>query len=61
MMRRLVYDRTGTRLIREEEAEPECGHDFCDRCGDCLACYAEDECWHSGEPGGEHMWVVTEE
>lgn len=31
-----------------------CGADFCEACGDCLACYAEDECLES--PDGEHQW-----
>lgn len=39
-----IYDHTGTKLIRTEEATPKCGEDFCDACGDCLVCYAEDGC-----------------
>jgi hypothetical protein len=38
--------------------EPECGEDFCDRCGDCLACYG-DGCYTGGDdpdPRG-HFWV----
>lgn len=34
-------------------ARPYCGEDFCDSCGDCLHCYADDYC-----PDGSHMWVV---
>lgn len=37
----------------EEEREPVCGEDFCDRCGDCLACYGEDECF--SKKG--HLWI----
>lgn len=37
------------------EADPRCGEDFCDRCGDCLHCYVEDAC---GGDGGDHIWVV---
>lgn len=32
--------------------EPECGKDFCQRCGDCLYCYGSDPCLH----GDEHIW-----
>lgn len=34
-------------------AEPICGTDFCDGCGDCLSCYDCDPC-----PDGMHTWVV---
>lgn len=43
-------------LLRVEEATPECGEDFCDRCGDCLDCYGSDPCAN----GGEHFWVEYE-
>lgn len=34
-----------------------CGADFCDRCGDCLACYGSDSCY--GTDGyDEHTFVV---
>lgn len=52
-MKRSVFDKQGMECLREEEAEPVCGEDFCDSCGDCLACYWEDSC-----RGGEHFWVV---
>ena len=39
-----------------EEAEPECGEDFCDSCGDCLHCYGGDPCLESSD--GEHFWVA---
>jgi hypothetical protein len=35
---------------------PVCGEDFCDTCGDCLACFGEDKCLF--EPDGRHIWVV---
>ena len=38
------------------EAEPLCGVDFCDYCGDCLSCYMSDPC-----PDGAHLWVVYED
>ena len=46
-------------LLRVEEAEPECGEDFCDRCGDCLHCYGGDPCYGI-DAEGEHYWVVYE-
>jgi len=36
------------------EAEPICGKDFCDRCGECLYCYGDDECGMCGD----HAWCV---
>lgn len=54
-MIRKVYAADGT-FVREEDAEPECGEDFCDECGDCLHCYGGDSCT---EEGG-HRWVVCE-
>ena len=38
---------------------PECGLDFCDACGDCLACYGDDPC--TGADDGVHMWVYRDE
>ena len=37
------------------DCKPSCGVDFCDACGDCLACYGEDKCSMSGD--GCHIWV----
>lgn len=54
-MTRYIYDATGTVLIGTEEAEPDCGLDFCERCGDCLDCYGGDECLESKD--GQHLWV----
>ena len=51
-MTRHVYDQRGETLIRKEEADPTCGKDFCDRCGDCLACFG---C--GCIEGGECFWV----
>lgn len=53
-MRREVYDSTGMHLLRTEDAEPVCGQDFCDTCGECLACYGADPCYGYGE----HRWAV---
>ncbi len=60
-MRCHVYsNRTGD-LLRVEEGEPQCGHDFCDRCGDCLHCY-QDGCYQGGEwvVGASCLWAKYE-
>lgn len=44
--------------IEDEEMQPVCGKDFCDLCGDCLACYWESACPYSGN--GHHVWVIAE-
>ena len=57
-MTRKAYHRddNGNEAVREE-ADPVCGEDFCDACGDCLHCYWESPC----VDGGEHSWVVYED
>lgn len=35
-------------------AEPICGVDFCDTCGDCLYCYGNEQ---YSEDQDEHRWV----
>jgi hypothetical protein len=59
-MKRRVYDKTGVNLLREEEAEPVCGEDFCDRCGDCLHCYGGEDCFYGGPDNGAHVWTEYE-
>lgn len=54
-MTKNIYNEHGDVLLRKEEAEPECGKDFCDQCGDCLYCYGCDPC-HSGSDD-QHFWV----
>ncbi len=44
--------------VGQVEAEPECGEDFCDRCGDCLHCYGGEACFNGGEDNGPHVWWV---
>ena len=56
-MEKLIYK--GNVLVDTVEDEPECGADFCDRCGDCLHCYGGDECVHSKD--GQHLWVEEAE
>ena len=54
-MKRYVYDESGATLLRvDEEAVPVCGEDFCDECGDCLACYGSDPCYYDKK----HRWIV---
>lgn len=52
-MKKLILNRD-FKIIKTEEAEPKCGEDFCDECGDCLHCYGGDPCYN----GGEHIWIV---
>lgn len=42
-------------LLFSRRAEPVCDEDFCDSCGDCLVCHAEDRC--HGSDDGRHHWV----
>jgi hypothetical protein len=43
-----------------ENPVPRCGEDFCDRCGDCLACYGSENCWAGGVDNGSHVWIREE-
>lgn len=54
-MKKRVLERKphGVKFLRWEEAEPVCGKDFCDTCGECLHCYVSDPC----KEGREHSWV----
>lgn len=40
------------------EAEPTCGLDLCDDCGECLVCNGNDACPCTSPYGGEHRWIV---
>jgi hypothetical protein len=51
-----IFTEAGDIFLREEERTPECGTDFCDRCGDCLHCYGGDPCVHDAR--GEHRWII---
>jgi hypothetical protein len=46
--------------LRTDEHEPECGEDFCDVCGDCLACYGGDPCCPDGTDRSAHRWIRHE-
>jgi hypothetical protein len=50
---REVWNEEGDVFIRRDDAEPVCGEHFCDRCGDCLHCYGDLECYE----GDVHRWV----
>lgn len=41
---------------RREMGDPLCGEAFCDTCGDCLHCYAED--CYNGSYCGAPRWVI---
>lgn len=56
-MKKLIYDASGFKLLRTEEATPKCGVDFCEECGACLYCDSEDPCID----GAKHRWVQYEE
>jgi hypothetical protein len=46
-------------VVEVVETEPICGEDFCDQCGDCLACQGEGPCPHAGGVEGDtHDWYV---
>ena len=53
-----TYDGSGVKLLRVEDANPQCGEDFCDSCGDCLDCFDGDYC--CGNVDGKHKWVKYE-
>lgn len=44
------------RHVTSWTADPTCGEDFCDRCGDCLHCHGDDWCFESADH--RHNWVV---
>jgi len=52
-IKRLIADSKGS-IIGSEEAEPICGEDFCETCGECLWCYVGEPCYPDK---GNHMWV----
>ncbi len=56
-MKKYIYK--GNKCVRVEEDIPKCGEDFCDACGDCLACCGEDPCFFTKDHN--HFWVIYEE
>lgn len=53
-MKREVCDEKTDKLLDIDDAEPECGKDFCDRCGDCLHCYDGNPCVNDH---AKHRWI----
>lgn len=35
---------------------PQCDRDFCERCGDCLHCCADEQCTCNPD-GTDHLWI----
>lgn len=57
-MRVPVYSAQGDKVVGyAERSEPVCGEDFCDLCGDCLACYGD----QPYPDGGAHRWLYYED
>lgn len=56
-----VYTERGDIFLGELEAEPECGEDFCDTCGDCLYCYGDEDCVHNAGHGHAAIKYMTPE
>ena len=54
-MKKYIFSNQTDTLIKTINAEPQCGIDFCDECGDCLHCYGSVDC--SVSEDGEHFWV----
>lgn len=55
-MRCAIYSSDDT-FLRWEDIKPECGEDFCEKCGDCLHCFP-DVCSGSNE---SHLFVRYED
>lgn len=54
-MKKYLYDEDIGDFLRAIESSPICGKDWCDSCGDCLACNGSDECF--GNDSRKHFWV----
>lgn len=54
-MLKSIYSYNGIEFIESVEAEPICGVDFCDSCGDCLSCYGGDPCCKNEDRN--HRWI----
>lgn len=62
-MKKHIYNARGDTLLEVVDDTPECGEDFCDRCGDCLNCTG-DKCYPRGDGDdgySSHFWVVYQE
>ena len=58
-MKRYIYSLRDDSLLRIEEADPECGIDYCEDCVCCMHCFGGVPCPDNRE--GEHRWVVYED
>jgi hypothetical protein len=41
---------------RKPDYLPICNEDFCEECGDCLGCNANEKCYGPNSQGGSHCW-----
>lgn len=53
-----VVDENGKTI--PQSRQPECSRDFCDACGDCLACYGAEYVCLSRD-SRVHIWVIEDE
>jgi hypothetical protein len=58
-MKRHVFHSGTHDLLRVEDLTPTCGVDFCEHCGDCLACVGETQCFYDIDGG--HLWIDYED
>lgn len=43
---------------RWDAGSPECATDWCNQCGECLGCFADNICMEAEEPAGDrHEWL----
>lgn len=52
-MKCYIYATDNSEFLGFIDRVPECG-DYCEQCGECLTCYAEDVCTN----GGDHHWIA---
>lgn len=61
MIRIPVYDYSQDTVTHEvilpDDELWACGNDFCDRCGDCMACYGDDACY-AGSALNDHILAL---
>ena len=50
IMKKYLYDKTGTSILEVAEIEPVCSVDFCEDCGDCVVCN-RGICANNGDDG----------
>ncbi|MBZ0292493.1 MAG: hypothetical protein K8L99_07980 [Anaerolineae bacterium] len=57
-MKASIYDEKTDEFMGTANLAPVCGEDYCESCGECLACCGEDSCWIYDVEQDEHFWVV---